>query len=74
MKTVNMYEAKTHLAQLVDEALAGKDVVVARNGTPLVRLVPIVKRKPSDGFGNARGQVVIADDFDAIPEAFSDYV
>ena len=39
MKTVNMHEAKTHLSRLVEQAAAGEDIVIARAGTPLVRLV-----------------------------------
>lgn len=38
---VNIYDAKTQLSRLLEEALTGEDVVIARNGTPLVRLVPI---------------------------------
>ncbi len=41
MSTHNVAEAKAHLSRLLDDALAGKDVVLARNGTPLVRLVPV---------------------------------
>ena len=39
--TVNMYEAKTHFSHLVGEAERGADVVIARNGKPAVRLVPV---------------------------------
>ena len=39
--TVNMYEAKTHFSRLVGEAERGTDVVIARNGKPAVRLVPV---------------------------------
>lgn len=42
MTRVNVAEAKTQLSRLLDAALAGEEVIVARNGTPLVRLVPIV--------------------------------
>ncbi|CAN5833234.1 hypothetical protein BH24DEI2_BH24DEI2_02760 [soil metagenome] len=41
MTQVNMHEAKTQFSKLVEQALAGEDVVVARNGKPLVRLVPV---------------------------------
>ena len=39
-KSVNVHEAKTHLSRLLDEALAGEDIIIARAGTPCVRLVP----------------------------------
>ena len=41
MAKVNMHEAKTNLSKLVEQALAGEDVVLARNGEALVRLVPV---------------------------------
>ena len=41
--TVNMHEAKTHFSKLVERALAGEDIVVARAGKPCVRLVPVVE-------------------------------
>ena len=40
-KTVNIYEAKTHFSALIAEAMAGDDIVIARNGEPCVRLVPV---------------------------------
>lgn len=39
--TVNMHEAKTHLSKLVERALAGEDIIVAKAGKPCIRLVPI---------------------------------
>jgi prevent-host-death family protein len=41
MRTVNMHEAKTHLSRLVEEAARGEDIVIAKAGRPLVRLVPV---------------------------------
>lgn len=41
---VNIYEAKTRLSQLVDQAVDGEDVIIARNGTPVARLVPIQRK------------------------------
>jgi prevent-host-death family protein len=73
MKMVNLYEAKTHLSRIVDEALAGEQIVLARAGKPLVKLVPVRDRKPSDSYGIDRGLVTMADDFDDTPEDFADY-
>lgn len=42
MKQVSLYEAKTHLSKLVDEAAAGEEIVIAKNGKPKARLSPIV--------------------------------
>ena len=47
MPTVNMHEAKTQLSKLVEAALAGEDVVIAKAGKPVVRLVPCPQDKPT---------------------------
>ena len=73
MKQVNIYEAKTHFSMLVAEALDGEEVIVARKGKPLVKLVPVQERKPSDAFGTDRGKIWIAPDFDEPLEDFEEY-
>ena len=69
MTQVGMHEAKTNLSQLVERAEAGEDIVIARNGKPVARLVPVA---PSGSFADLRGvwrgQVEIADDFDELPD------
>ena len=63
-KTLNLYEAKSQLSSLVEEAAAGKEIVIAKAGVPRARLVPLkarVRRKP----GGSRGKIWIAPDFDA---------
>ena len=65
MDTVNIYEAKTRLSQLVDIAAAGKDVVIGRNGKPLVRITRLDEPTPRIRFGVLKGKVKIAKDFDA---------
>ncbi len=65
METVNIYEAKTRLSQLVDKAAAGEDVVVSRNGKPLVRITALTSEKRPIKFGVLKGKVKIAADFDA---------
>lgn len=73
MSVVNIHEAKTHLSRLVDEALEGGDVVIARSNRPLVRLVPIPDSIPARRFGTAAGRVRMADDFDEPLPEFDDY-
>ena len=64
-----MHEAKTTLSKLVERAQAGEDIVIARNGTPVARLVPVVRRSSlADVRGALRGQIHIADDFDDLPD------
>ncbi len=65
METVNIYDAKTRLSQLVDQAAAGEDVVVSRNGKPLVRITQLVPTKTTVRFGVLKGQVRMAPDFNA---------
>ena len=61
----NLHAAKTHLSRLVDRAMAGEDVVIGKNGTPMVRLVPIKTDRRRTGFGALKGQMRIGSDFDA---------
>ncbi len=66
---VSLYEAKTHLSQLVDRAADGEEIIISKNGVAMARLAPIVfngaRRKPA----GALGVTSIADDFDApLPE------
>ena len=51
---VNMLEAKSQLSRLVKEALAGKDVVIASNGEPMVKLVPVAHRGRLRGWGKGK--------------------
>ena len=65
MATVNIDEAKTRLSQLVDQAASGEDVVLCRNGKPLVRITQLSVPKRRIKFGVLKGKVRIAADFDA---------
>ena len=64
MKWLNLYPAKTNLSALVDEAAAGAEIVIAKHGKPMAKLVAFresSKRKP----GRLKGKLWISDDFDA---------
>ncbi len=71
---VGMHEAKTHLSKLVERAEAGEDVVIQRNGKPVVRLVPVVEepRSLASVRGAWRGRVHMAEDFDELPQEIAD--
>jgi prevent-host-death family protein len=61
---LNLYEAKTQLSQLVDRAAAGAEIIIAKAGKPMAKLVPfrpVKGRKP----GRAKGKIWISRDFDA---------
>ena len=64
-KTVNLYEAKTHLSELVERAARGEEVVIAKAGQPKARLVPIARPRRTRKPGAWKGRVVIGADFDA---------
>ncbi len=64
MSTVNLYEAKTRLSSLVDRAAAGEEIVIAKNGVPRARLVPVVTQAVQRQPANALRVEDIAADFD----------
>jgi prevent-host-death family protein len=67
-ESVHVYEAKTHLSQLLDRAAAGEEIVIARAGRPVARLVALAEPSPRPRVpGEWRGQVTISDDFDELP-------
>lgn len=63
MKVSNIHEAKTQLSKLIESVLAGEEVVIAKAGKPLVKLVPYANQEPRIP-GGWEGRVVISDDFD----------
>jgi prevent-host-death family protein len=73
MPKYNIAEFKAHLSSLVNRALAGEEVIVARDNRPLLRLVPIESPQTKRTPGSARDVVKVAADFDATPEDFADF-
>ena len=63
MSIVNVHEAKTQLSRLLARAEAGEEVVIARSGIPIARLVPYENRPSIRRFGAMKGRVVIDDRF-----------
>lgn len=61
----NLYDAKSSLSQLVDRAAAGEEIIIAKAGKPLAKLVPVAARGRRRKPGGWKGRVVIGDDFDA---------
>lgn len=64
---VNLYEAKTHLSSLVERAARGEEIVIAKAGRPLARLVACEPR-PALRFGSLKGMIEIPEDFDRLAE------
>lgn len=65
---VNMHEAKSTLSRLVERALAGEEIVIARNGKPLVRLTPVPEKRGVRIPGRSKGRIWMAPDFDVMSE------
>jgi prevent-host-death family protein len=73
MRSVNVHEAKTHLSRLLVQVARGEEIVIARAGKPIARLVPASKPGEVRALGRDKGKVIIADDFDApLPEDMLD--
>ena len=64
MTSVNLYQAKTQLSQLVERAAAGEEIVIAKAGRPLARLVPLASRPGKRPMGFLAGEVVMGPEFD----------
>lgn len=73
MPTFNVADAKSHLSLLLQKAMVGEDVVIAKDNRPVAKLVPLAlpggRRRP----GSAKGRIRIAPDFDDTPADFADY-
>jgi prevent-host-death family protein len=66
---VNIHEAKTRLSQLIEQVEGGAEVTIARAGTPVARLVPIVATRPRRVLGPLTGKALVPEDFNApLPE------
>jgi len=60
---VNVHEAKTHLSKLLERVAMGEEVIIAKAGTPVAKLVPVGKRPKKRIFGSARGEFTVPDNF-----------
>ena len=65
MKTVNTHQAKTHLSRLLKRVAAGEEIVIARAGKPVARLVPLKDAGTPRELGFVREGLRIGEDFDA---------
>ena len=72
---VNVHQAKTHLSRLLDEVAAGAEVVIAKAGRPVARLVPLEPVVRKKRFGLLKGRIDVPDDFDAPlpPDVLADF-
>lgn len=66
MQKLNLYEAKTHLSRLVaNVAATGEEYIIARNGQPLAKIVPLTpgEKSPRIGFMKGKGKITVPDNF-----------
>jgi prevent-host-death family protein len=70
---VNMHEAKSSLSRLVKRAAAGEEIVIANHGKPVARLTRLARRSKKIPWDIYKGQIEMADDFDAPLDVFKDY-
>jgi len=69
MRQINIHEAKTHLSQLVEDAARGEEIVIAKAGKPVARLLGLAATPAPRRPGLLKGKIRIGDDFDApLPE------
>jgi prevent-host-death family protein len=62
---VNVHEAKTHFSKLLERVALGEEIVIARAGRPVAKLVPIAPDVGERHSGSARGDAWVSDEFDA---------
>jgi len=73
MHQVSIEEAKTTLPDLIEAAVGGDEVRIAKDDQHIVKLVPVSGTKPAPQFGSAKGLITMAEDFDAPLEDFDEY-
>jgi prevent-host-death family protein len=71
MHIANIGEAKAHLSELIDRAVAGEEIVIARAGKPVARMVSYQQDAPRRIPGSWKGKVKMSRDFDKLPESIS---
>jgi antitoxin (DNA-binding transcriptional repressor) of toxin-antitoxin stability system len=74
MTQVTIHEAKTHLSKLIQKALVGEEIIIAKGQKPLVKLVALPEAQKQRRIGGAKGVILyMADDFDAPLPEFEEY-
>jgi prevent-host-death family protein len=70
---VNVHQAKTHLSKLLERVALGEEVVIAKAGKPVAKLIPLNIKPKKRMLGSAKGEFVVPDDFnDPLPKEIED--
>lgn len=73
MQQLNIYEVKTNLSKLVDQAHNGETIIIAKSGKPWAKIIPFDEQKKQFKFGTMKGKIKIADDFnEPLPDEIID--
>jgi prevent-host-death family protein len=72
MTTFNIHEAKTHFSKLLERVLSGEEVIIAKAGKPVARILPITSEVALRQPGNDKGKITIMPDFDEPLEEFGE--
>jgi prevent-host-death family protein len=73
MSTINLDSAQTQLPDLIKDAISGKEVIITKDGKPLVKLVPVATAKPKPMFGSAKDIISMSENFHAPLDDFQEY-
>jgi prevent-host-death family protein len=74
MSKFNIAEAKTRFSELVQKAMLGEEVIIAKDNKPVVKLVALTPPQQLRKPGSAKGRIWMAPDFDTTPEDFKEYM
>lgn len=74
MTQFNIHAAKAHLSELVQKAMLGEEVIIARDNKPVVKLIPLRSLTQKRHLGSAKGLFTISKDFDEPLEDFESYM
>ena len=75
MIQVNIAEAKAHFSELIQKAMLGDEIIIAKDHRPVVKIVPLVQSPKKRVPGSGAGQLIfMADDFDETPDDFKEYL
>jgi prevent-host-death family protein len=72
--TIELEQAQQQILELIERASTGEEVIITKDHLPFVKLISIKKRKRQRPFGTAKGQMIMAEDFDAPLEDFREYM
>jgi prevent-host-death family protein len=74
MTTVSLAEAQAHLPELLERIVAGEEVVITRDNTPIAQVVPVPRAAPQPQFGSCKGMLTIVSDDEEHLEHFKEYM